>query len=128
MKGWSFLVEGKKGETCDDFCFDPEKVNRLQGRIPDLGGLAELFKVLGDRSRATIIYVLSREELCVCDLATVLGTSISNVSHHLRILRAASLVKNRRAGKQVYYSLDDRHVLNIIREGFDHIMHTRAGK
>lgn len=111
-------------ELCDDMiCFDEDKVRRLIGQIPDMMDLAQLFKVLADENRVKIVYALSKEELCVCDIATILGLSVSNVSHHLRQLRTTRLVKYRKEGKQVYYSLDDEHVLNIINQGFDHINH-----
>ncbi|MEW6725114.1 MAG: metalloregulator ArsR/SmtB family transcription factor [Bacillota bacterium] len=111
-------------ETCDLNCFDEAKVNRLRQQIPDTGRLAELFRVLGDESRTRLLYLLAKEELCVCDLAALLGTSISNVSHHLRILRTARLVKFRRDGRQVFYSIDDDHVLHLIIQGFEHVRHT----
>jgi DNA-binding transcriptional ArsR family regulator len=111
-------------DFCEKFCIEEEKVRRLSGSVPDMTGLAELFKVLADETRAKIVYVLSKEELCVCDIAAVLHSTVSNISHHLRVLRTAHLVRSRREGKQVYYSLDDEHVLHIIREGFDHVNHT----
>lgn len=111
-------------DFCDIFCIDEDKVKRLMGKVPDTGGLAELFKVLADETRASIVYLLSKEELCVCDIATILGTTVSNVSHHLRLLRTSHLVRFRREGKQVYYTLDDEHVNHIIKEGFDHVNHT----
>ncbi len=110
-------------DVCDVVCFDQQKVNRIKRQVPSMTDLAGLFKVLADATRAKILYALSQEELCVCDLSAVLGTSISNASHHLRLLRAARLVKFHRAGKQVFYSLDDDHVLRLIREGFDHVGH-----
>jgi DNA-binding transcriptional ArsR family regulator len=111
-------------DFCDTFCLDEDKVKKLLGTVPDMTGLAELFKVLADETRARIVYLLSKEELCVCDIATILGTTVSNVSHHLRVLRTSHLVRFRRDGKQVYYTLDDDHVIHIIREGFDHVNHT----
>jgi DNA-binding transcriptional ArsR family regulator len=113
-------------DFCDIFCFDEEKVKRLIGSVPDMSDLAELFKVLADETRVKIVYILSKEELCVCDIATILSTTVSNISHHLRVLRGARLVKFRREGKQVFYSLDDDHVLNIIKEGFDHAKHIKS--
>lgn len=90
-----------------------------------MSGLADLFKVLADENRVKILYVLSKEELCVCDISAVLGSTVSNISHHLRVLRTARLVKFRREGKQVYYTLDDDHVVNLIREASDHVGHIR---
>ncbi|WP_422443669.1 ArsR/SmtB family transcription factor [Thermoanaerobacterium sp. DL9XJH110] len=119
-------MEPKRNEDadfCDAFCLDEDKVKRLMGTVPEMSALAELFKVLADETRAKILYILSKEELCVCDIATILNTTVSNVSHHLRLLRASHLVKFRREGKQVYYTLDDDHVVHIIGEGFDHVNH-----
>lgn len=84
-------------------------------------GLAETFRVLGDPTRLRIAYALSRDELCVCDLATVLGVSQSVVSHSLRALRQMRLVRYRKDGKIAYYSLDDDHIGALLEEGFRHI-------
>lgn len=108
---------------CGEFVCDPAKIARWQGNIPPLNRVAELFKALADETRARILYLLTQEEMCVCDLATILGTTVSNVSHHLRLLRAQQLVKYRRAGKMVFYSLDDEHVLHLFHEAFDHAAH-----
>ncbi|MDI3481278.1 MAG: ArsR family transcriptional regulator, lead/cadmium/zinc/bismuth-responsive transcriptional [Tepidanaerobacteraceae bacterium] len=113
-----------KDDFCDIFMLNEDKVKKLAGTVPPMTGLAELFKVLADETRARIVYLLSKEELCVCDIAAILGTTVSNVSHHLRILRTSHLVKFRRDGKQVFYTLDDEHVEHIIKEGFDHVNHT----
>lgn len=83
--------------------------------------LAELFKVFGDTTRIRILYVLFEEEKCVYDIAQALGMTQSAISHQLRILKQARLVRNRRKGKQVYYSLDDDHVRTIIGQGMEHI-------
>ncbi len=83
--------------------------------------LAELFKALGDYTRVRILYVLSINELCVCALAEVLGMSQSAISHQLRLLRAAKLVRYRKDGKNVYYALDDDHVRNLVSQGLEHI-------
>nr|WP_238442440.1 metalloregulator ArsR/SmtB family transcription factor [Desulfofalx alkaliphila] len=102
----------------------PEKVAKFNdGQIPEMGKLAELFKVLGDETRTKILYILSKEEMCVCDLASVLNATVSNVSHHLRLLRGAALVRYRKEGKVVYYTLDDHHVINLIKEGLEHLAH-----
>lgn len=85
--------------------------------------LAEVFKLLGDPTRVEIIFALSHQELCVCDIAAVLGISQSAVSHQLRLLRSARLVKFRKEGKIVYYSLDDSHITNLFNECLDHISH-----
>lgn len=112
-------------DVCDVTCFDDEKVARLRKDMPDMSMLADLFKVLADDTRTRILYALSREELCVCDLAAVLDSTVSNVSHHLRLLRTSRLVKNRRDGKMVFYSLDDDHVRGLINEGLEHTQHLK---
>lgn len=83
--------------------------------------LAETFKVLGDPTRVRILYALSLEELCVCDIASLLGTTKSAISHQLRLLRSLRIVRHRKDGRIVYYSLDDSHVGNLLREGLYHI-------
>lgn len=85
--------------------------------------LSELFKVFGDFTRIKIIFALLKKELCVCDIAELLNMSQSSISHQLRVLKNARLVKFRREGKVVYYSLDDEHVKEIISAGFEHIEH-----
>ena len=95
------------------------------GRLmPDDATLCELsgfFRVFGDTTRLRILYALSGSELCVCDLAELLGSSQSAVSHQLQLLRSSRLVKYRREGKAVYYSLDDAHVFSILALGTEHI-------
>ncbi|SHJ34760.1 transcriptional regulator, ArsR family [Desulfofundulus thermosubterraneus DSM 16057] len=91
----------------------------------EVAGLSELFKVLGDETRTKILYLLSYRELCVCDLAEILEMSLPAVSHHLRLLKAMRLVKYRREGKMVYYSLDDDHIVNLIREAQAHFAEER---
>ena len=83
--------------------------------------LAELFKMFGDSTRIGIICALSQNELCVCDIARLLGMAQSAISHQLRLLRTAGLVRARRAGKSIFYSLDDDHVHSIFRCGLDHV-------
>lgn len=83
--------------------------------------LAETFKILGDQTRIKIAFALSREELCVCDIANLLGVSQSAVSHSLRTLRQLKLVRFRREGKIAYYTLDDDHIANLLDEGFRHV-------
>ena len=83
--------------------------------------LAELFKIFGDSTRIKILYVLFEAELCVCDIAAVLGMSQSAISHQLRTIKQARLVKNRREGKTIYYSLADDHVKTIIGMAIEHL-------
>jgi len=83
--------------------------------------LADLFKVFGDLTRIRILYTLSVQELCVCDIAEVLGMSQSAISHQLRVLKQSHLVKYRREGKTIFYSLADSHVATILAQGLDHV-------
>ena len=87
-----------------------------------LSDLADLFKIFGDSTRIKILYALLRSELCVCDIARLLNLTQSAVSHQLRILKHARMVKNRRAGKVVYYSLTDDHIKTLFEIAFEHIM------
>jgi DNA-binding transcriptional ArsR family regulator len=117
-------MKGKDRDICEVDFFDPKKVASVKKRFkPErtIQLLAETFRVLGDSTRVKILFALSREELCVCDLANLLGTSKSNVSHQLRLLRNMRLVKYRRQGKMVYYSLDDDHIRNLFEEGLRHV-------
>ena len=98
--------------------------DRVLKEMPDeesLYDLAELFKVFGDTTRIRILYVLFEAEMCVCDIAEILNMTQSAISHQLRVLKQARLVRNRREGKQIYYSLADDHVRTIIGQGMDHI-------
>ena len=90
---------------------------------PTAGRLAETFKALSDPSRVRIVSVLADAELCVCDLAAALGMSQSAVSHQLRTLRDLRLVRRRRKGRQILYTLDDDHVVDLFRRGLDHVSH-----
>ena len=99
-------------------------VDKVKAKMPDeetIYDLAELFKVFGDSTRTKILSCLEISELCVDDIAACLDMSKSSVSHQLRILRQAKLVKARKSGKEVYYSLDDDHVTKIFECGLDHI-------
>ena len=86
--------------------------------------LSSLFKVLGDQTRIKIIYALFKRELCVCDISRVLNMSQSAISHQLRTLKSAHLVKFRKEGKQVYYSLDDNHINLLFNAGLEHVEHS----
>lgn len=105
--------------------FDSEALRkRVLNEMPDeesLYDLAELFKVFGDTTRIRILYALFEAEMCVCDIAQILNMTQSAISHQLRVLKQARLVRNRREGKQIYYSLADDHVRTIIGQGLDHI-------
>lgn len=86
-----------------------------------LSDLADLFKIFGDSTRVKILYALLQSELCVCDIADLLGLTQSAISHQLRVLRGSKLVKFRRDGKTLYYSLADEHVCRIISQGMEHV-------
>ena len=96
-------------------------VNDNMPNEDELYDLAELFKVFGDSTRIRILFVLFESEVCVCDLAETLNMTQSAVSHQLRILKQAKLIKNRREGKSIFYSLADGHVRTIISQGIEHI-------
>ncbi len=112
-----------ENEICDVFHPHPDRIRSLVDSLPDLTHLAELFKILSNTTRAEILYLLYRDELCVCDIAELLNSSVSNISHHLRILRTARLVKYRRDGRQAFYTLDDDHVVQLFRAGLEHLEH-----
>ena len=111
-------------ECCDE-CKTHEGLFKIvNDNMPDedeLYDLAELFKVFGDSTRIRILFVLFESEVCVCDLAETLNMTQSAVSHQLRILKQAKLIKNRREGKSIFYSLADGHVRTIISQGIEHI-------
>lgn len=91
----------------------------------DASELAETFRTLGDPTRVRMLDALSRRELCVCDLAELIGLSESAVSHQLRLLRNLRLVKPRRQGRMVFYSLDDRHIITLFQQGLRHVQEAR---
>ncbi len=99
-------------------------VSKVNEVLPDeelLYDLAELYKIFGDSTRIKILYVLFESEMCVCDIATLLNMSMSAISHQLRVLKQAQLIKFRRDGRTVFYSLADDHVRTILEQGMDHI-------
>ncbi len=98
-----------------------EKVNETMPPEEEMQDLAELFKVFGDPTRLKILYVLLCSEMCVLDIAQLLGMTQSAISHQLRVLKQMDLVKNRREGKSIFYSLADSHIENILSQGLDHI-------
>lgn len=116
----------KSAEFCNCNVIHEDIVMKVKSKMPleeKLYDLAELFKVFGDTTRIKILYALFEEEMCVCDIATLLNMTQSAISHQLRVLKSAGLVKYRKEGKVVYYSLDDEHVQNIFDQGFTHINH-----
>ena len=111
-------------ERCDYIHAHPGIIEAVQAAMPDeelLYDLAELYKVFGDSTRIKILYVLFEAEMCVCDIAQLLGMTQSAISHQLRVLKGSKLVKNRRDGKTVFYSLADDHVRTILGQGMGHI-------
>jgi DNA-binding transcriptional ArsR family regulator len=113
-------------EICQEHCVHVDDVARARSYLHEDDTyieLAELFGALADATRATIVHVLQHQELCTCDLAAVVGVTESGVSQHLRVLRALRLVKSRRAGKFVYYSLDDAHISLLVQIGLVHLGH-----
>lgn len=112
-------------DVCEVFNPDTEVVKKLKDKTLDkevIYNLAETFKVLGDRTRIRILYALKEKELCVCDLSELLDMSSSAISHQLRVLRNNKLVKFRKEGRSVYYSLDDKHVICLLGQGLKHIL------
>lgn len=118
-------MENNKIESCNCSTIHEDILKRVKEHLPKeevLYDLAEIFKVFGDSTRIKILCVLFEGEMCVCDMAELLGVSQSAVSHQLRVLKQARLVKFRREGKVVYYSLADDHVKHIFNEGLDHVL------
>ena len=111
-----------KCEEVHEYIID--EVRQVMPQDEMLYELAELFKVFGDITRVRILYALSAQEMCVCDIADLLGMTHSAISHQLRVLKQARLVKFRKEGKVVYYSLDDSHISQIFDCGLSHIQET----
>ena len=110
--------------TCEVTHDHKDAVEKLENDMPDeelLYDLAELFKIFGDSTRIKILYVLFESEMCVCDIAQLLGMTQSAISHQLRALKQSKLVKYRREGKTVFYSLADGHVRTILDQGMEHV-------
>jgi DNA-binding transcriptional ArsR family regulator len=113
-------------ETCQERSIHIEDVARARSYLREDGTyseLAELFGALADPTRAAIVHILRHQELCTCDIAAVVGVTESGVSQHLRVLRSLRLVKSRRTGKFVYYSLDDAHIDLLVQIGLIHLGH-----
>ena len=126
MKGDGFMSADKNIAVCDCTVIHEETVDRVRGEMPDdqmLDLSADFFKVVGDRTRIRILHALFQSEMCVCDIAVLLEMNQSAISHQLRVLKQAGLVKYRREGKIVFYSLDDEHVMNILDQGLVHVGH-----
>jgi len=110
--------------ACDCEVIHEDVVNRVRALLPDSKNfydLANLYKMFADNTRVRILWAISCEEMCVCDLAVLLGMTKSAISHQLKLLRLTNLVKFNKLGKVVYYSLADSHVKDIFEKGFEHI-------
>ena len=111
-------------DHCEIVHLHPVRVAELRAALisgDDVHDLAETFRTLGDATRVRILDALSHGELCVCDLAALVGMSESAVSHQLRLLRNLRLVRHRREGRMVFYALDDRHIISLFRQGLRHV-------
>ena len=119
-------MEDRYNADCCDFIHaHQEIVDRVRRELPSedtLYDLTELFRIFGDSTRIRILYVLSASEMCVCDIAQLLGLTQSAISHQLKALKNARLVKARRDGKTVFYALADEHVRTMIDQGLEHVM------
>ena len=113
-------------DVCEQLCESSRHICLAKAEMladGDAQSIAETFRILGDPTRVKILHALSRRELCVCDVSAVLGLGQSAVSHQLRLLRGARLVKHRKEGKMVWYSLDDTHISTLLAQGIEHIQH-----
>ena len=118
------MPEKKTAPGCEFMFVHQEIVDRVNQAMPaeeTLFDLAELFKIFGDSTRIKILYVLFESEMCVCDIAQLLGMTQSAISHQLRALKNARLVRSRREGKTVFYALADDHVKTILDQGLEHV-------
>ncbi len=121
----------RKELVCDCNIIHEEAVNMAIKNRPDdkeLINLSELFKILGDLTRIKIIWTLDNNEMCVCDIANVLNMTKSSISHQLSILKNAGIVRYRKSGKEVYYTLDDEHINKLYEIGLEHIEHRMKGE
>lgn len=118
-------------DECEVRCVHPEAVRNAEHLLeegPTYRDLAMLYGALADPTRGRIVHILLQQEMCTCDLARALGVSDSAVSQHLRVLRSLRLVRSRRAGKIVYYALEDSHVAQLVQVGLAHLGHTEAAE
>ena len=110
-------IKSRGKDACETFIFDPEKVERRQQEVGQTDGLSQLFKVFADDTRLKIVYALTQEdEMCVCDVATIIGSTNATASHHLRMLRNMGLAEYRKKGKMVCYRLVSNHVHHLMQE------------
>ena len=118
------MAEAKGVPHCDYLCAHQDVVEKVTREMPEdeiLFDLAELFKIFGDSTRVKILFLLFEAEMCVCDIAQLLGMTQSAISHQLQVLKKSKLVKYRREGKTVFYALADSHVRTILGQGMEHI-------
>ena len=116
----------KNEYMCDCNIIHKEAVANVLNKLPStttFENLAKLFKLIGDPTRCRILFALDNEEMCVCDIANVLKMTKSAVSHQLRLLRQSQIVKTRKSGKEVYYTLDDEHIQKLFEIALEHIKH-----
>lgn len=116
----------KNEYMCDCNIIHKEAVANVLNKLPStttFENLAKLFKLIGDPTRCRILFALDNEEMCVCDIANVLKMTKSAVSHQLRLLRQSQIVKTRKSGKEVYYTLDDEHIQKLFEIALEHINH-----
>lgn len=121
----------RKELVCDCNIIHQDVVDMAIRNKPDireLVNLSELFKILGDLTRIKIMWTLDKHEMCVCDIANVLNMTKSSISHQLAILKSAGIVKYRKSGKEVYYTLDDEHINKLYEIGLEHIEHRMKGE
>ena len=115
-------------DICDVTKVNEKIVGEVKQQLPDLTKVVTLFKALADETRLKIAYALTiEEELCVCDVSEIIGSSVATASHHLRLLRDLSLAKSRRKGKLVYYSLADLHVNELVKIAYEHSVEEELG-
>ncbi|MCH5352303.1 MAG: metalloregulator ArsR/SmtB family transcription factor [Acutalibacter sp.] len=118
------MAERKEAPRCEYLCVHEDVVEKVLGEMPEdevLFDLSELFKIFGDSTRIKILFLLFESEMCVCDIAQLLGMTQSAISHQLQVLKKSKLVKYRREGKTVFYALADSHVRTIFEQGMEHI-------
>lgn len=114
-------VKKSSTDRCEVECTHPEVVARVTPLIDQVEGVETIFKALSDATRMKIIYALTQEdELCVCDVAAIIGISTATASHHLRLLRTLGIAKNRKQGKLVYYSVKDHHITSLVKIAIEH--------
>lgn len=119
------MIDAPFLDQCEKLCVHDDLVSKVRQRMLSdsaAEGLAQIFGLLGERTRVRIVHALMGGELCVCDISAVLGMTSSAVSHQLRLLRTAKLVKARKEGKNVFYSIDDHHVHALVAQGLEHVL------